>query len=54
MIHSLCFSEFCNGGKDSKGITGEEDDVGGVVCDAGDLCVVNEVDWVGSARVLSE
>lgn len=54
MIHGLRFTEFCDGREDAEGVTGEENDVGGVVCDTGDLRVVNEVDRVGSTRVLRQ
>ncbi len=54
MIHGLGLGEFGDGWEDAEGVAGEEDDVGGVVGDAGDLGVVDEFDGVGSSGILGE
>lgn len=53
--HGLGAVELGDGGQDTAGITGEEDDVGGhVVGQAGDLGVGDVLDGVGAAGVLGE
>ena len=54
MIHGLFVAEFGNGRKDAEGIASEENNIGGVTADAGDLSVLDELDGVGSAGVLSK
>lgn len=53
--HGLLGGELGDGGQDTAGITGEENDVGGVVvADAGELGVLNVLDGVGATGVLGE
>lgn len=53
--HGLLGGELGDGGKDTAGIASEQNDVGGVVLAlAGDLGVVDVLDGVGAAGVLSE
>jgi len=53
--HGLCAVELGDWGQDATGIAGEEDDVLGVaIADAGDLGVVDVLNGVGAASVLSE
>ena len=53
--HGLATVELGDGGKDTAGVAGEEDDVGGVLLgDAGNLGVGDELDGVGTPRVLGE
>ena len=40
MIHGLFFAEFGNRGEDAEGIAGEENNIGGVTGDAGDLGIL--------------
>lgn len=55
MEHGLGGVQLRDGGEDTTSVTGEEDDVGGVVRRyARDLCVLDELDGVGTAGVLGE
>ena len=55
VVHDLIVVQFGDRGKDTTGITGEKDDVSGmVVGDAGNFRVGNEIDWVGATSILCE
>ena len=54
MIHGLGWVEFGNGGKDAKGIAGEEDEIRGVAGEAGELGVLDEFDGIGPAGILGD
>ena len=43
-----------HGGKDAKGIAGEEDEIRGVAGEAGELGVLDEFDGIGSAGILGD
>lgn len=51
--HGLFGGEFGDGGEDTAGVAGEEDNVVWVaVADAGNLGVLNVLDGVGAAEIL--
>lgn len=55
VVHDLLVGELGDGGNDTSGITGEQNDVGGVgLSDTGQLGVGNVLDGVGASGVLGE